>query len=152
MAKRQPQSKGPEERAPERRPDGTFAPGSSGNPGGVPEWVRKVRAQLEEGSPEAADLLKRLVRGEVTEEVVTKAGVMTLPADAKTRAFAAKTMLEFVVPKPKQEIEVTGKNGRAVLLDLKSVSDADIEALERLSATAGAEPPEPEGDSGGEGA
>jgi len=70
---------------PGRRPDGTFAPGFSGNPtGGVPKWVREVRESAGSHTPTA---LARLV---------------TL-LDSKNEAIvleAAKAVLGFAGVKP----------------------------------------------------
>lgn len=41
--------------AAKRRPNGTFAPGTSGNPGGRSPAVKEIRAKLEKGSKKVAD-------------------------------------------------------------------------------------------------
>jgi hypothetical protein len=92
VAKRKPPQSKPAEGSPTRDAKGRLLPGHSGNPGGVPKWVREVRAELEEGSKDAADLLRRVVKDE--------------DAFLGVRVMAAKVILEFSLPKPKVEVKV----------------------------------------------
>lgn len=77
------------------RPEWQFKPGQSGNPGGKPAWLKKVRQSLQGLTPLARKTLRD----------VMKAG-----AD-KDRVAAAKTVLEYTVPKPRQTHRVEGKGG-----------------------------------------
>lgn len=71
---------------PERREDGTFAPGRSPNPGGQAAWLKPIRDELRKGSAEAVTRLRRIVA----------------KGSDKDANIAAKVLLEFAVPKPKQ--------------------------------------------------
>ena len=76
-----------------RGPDGRALPGHAINSGGrVKKWLIPVRKELRAGSVEAAELLRRVIKddGEKTTD----------------RIAAAKTVLDFSVPKPKQTVEV----------------------------------------------
>ena len=92
-----------------RDSQGRLLPGQGSlNPGGQPKWLRTVREALENGSAEAAGYLVRVVAGEETEHVVDKDGAaIEVPLRGKDRIAAAKVILEFTVPKPKQELELS---------------------------------------------
>lgn len=51
------------EQATKRRKNGTFAKGSSGNPGGKPAFVREIRARLEAGAEEVTSAVMEAARG-----------------------------------------------------------------------------------------
>ena len=84
---------------------GRIAPGSESlNPGGLPQWVREVRNALQGGSVEAAEYARSVLK-DASEET-------------KNRLFAAKLVLDFTVPKPKQEVEVSGSGVASPLAGL----------------------------------
>lgn len=75
-----------------RREDGTIASGTP-NPGGIPKWLKGVRDSLKSLTPLAATTLESVMRhGE----------------NDKDRVAAAKVVLEYTVPKPKQTLKVSG--------------------------------------------
>lgn len=77
------------------RPEWQFKPGKSGNPGGKPKWLKAARESLQSLTPLARKTLRQ---------------VMKNGAD-KDKVAAAKTVLEFTVPKPRQTHRVEGKGG-----------------------------------------
>jgi len=87
----------PENRTPaveNRREDGTFGAGNSANPGGQPRWLKSVRESLKTLTPLARDTLQH---------------VMENAAKDSDKVAAAKVVLEFTVPKPKQTHRVEHK-------------------------------------------
>lgn len=76
-------------------PGKPFKKGQSGNPGGKPKWLKAARESLQALTPLARKTLR---------------AVMKNGAD-KDKVAAAKTVLEFTVPKPKQTHRVEGKGG-----------------------------------------
>lgn len=79
-----------------READGTFARGKSPNPGGQAKWLKEVRQSLRDLTPLAAKTLKQ---------------VMEEGAKDSDKTAAAKVVLEYTVPKPKQTHRVEGKGG-----------------------------------------
>ena len=69
-----------------------FKPGQSGNPGGRPKVVHQVRALAQEHSPEAVEILVKIMH------------------DAKeavhARIAASKLILEYAIGRPMQSIEL----------------------------------------------
>lgn len=98
------------------------------NPGGQDKWVKECRERLLAGSVDAADYLVRVIRGE--EKFVTVMGKdaveVTLEVQPKDRINAVKLLFEFVLTKPKQEVEVSSGPG--------AMSEAQREVLARLAA------------------
>lgn len=91
-----------------READGRWKPGVSGNPSGTHRWLQKVRKRLQKGSARAATYLMRVADGKETTYKVTKDGAtVEVELEAKDRIMACKVILEYTVPKPKQELEVT---------------------------------------------
>lgn len=87
---------------------GRFRKGVSGNPGGQPKWLRKLRKDLIAGAPDAAKLLIGLMRGDIKNLVTTEDGtVIEVDPHMKERLKAAELWLAYMVPKPKQEVEAT---------------------------------------------
>lgn len=82
----------PEE--PKRSENGTFAKGTSGNPGGFPKDVAAAQKLLREKNLPAA--LKRIGELLDSENEVVALG-------------AAKLVIDYTVPKPKQEVGVSGE-------------------------------------------
>lgn len=101
--------------APERKPRGRpFPPKTSGNPGGV--------------SKEKRDFLERLT-GEDAGEVY--AGLMDLVRERNPAAVIRAW--EYVVGKPKERVEVTGKDGGPLTtvqrIDVRKLSPSQLEAF-----------------------
>jgi hypothetical protein len=84
----------------ERRDDGTFAGGGSANPGGQAKWLKEIRAGLRSLLPEAKNRLGEIIRS----------------GSDKDSTAAAKVVLEYTVPKPKQTHRVEGKGGDPLAL------------------------------------
>jgi hypothetical protein len=87
-----------------------FKKGQSGNPGGVPKWVKLVRGELEGCSRLGLTKLKQLIeQGVLVFE--REQGPVVVPAEAKDVIKAIELVLSYTLPKPKAELEVTGKDG-----------------------------------------
>lgn len=72
---------------------GRLLPGHTNNPGGrIKKWLAPIKHELRAGSLDALRLLSRIIKddGEKTGD----------------RIMAARTVLEFTIPKPKQTVEV----------------------------------------------
>lgn len=105
------------------------------NNGGVPPEVREVKAALALHGMELVDRLMKLAR--------------------KGNVIAIKTGLEYVLGKPTQSVEVTGKDGGAIrVVDPRKLTDDQLDALDKiLAASAGSDAvADAGGDSSGEGA
>ena len=90
-----------------------FTKGKSGNPGGQPQWVKKVRDSLRALTPLAKKTLRDVMQN----------------GEDKARVAAAKTVLEYTVPKPKQRLKVSGQLSNPV----GELSTEDIQALIRAT-------------------
>lgn len=87
--------------------------GQSGNPGGVPKWVKQVRGELEACSTGGVSKLRQLIeRGVLVFE--REQGPVEVPAEAKDVIKAIELVLSYTLAKPKAELEVTGKDGGPV--------------------------------------
>lgn len=86
---------------PRRNERGQLVPGGGSlNPGGRQKKdVAKALRRLAKGSSAAADYLNRVIAGEETTTVVTKAGAMDIPVPAKDRIAAALGTLKLLLPK-----------------------------------------------------
>lgn len=78
-----------------------FKKGQSGNPGGGPKWLKGVRESLKGLTPLARKTLREVMKGS------EKDG---------DRVAAARVVLEYTVPKPKQTHRVEGKGGDPLAL------------------------------------
>lgn len=113
-----------------------FAPGPNPlrNAGGVPPEVREVKAAL---ALHGMELVKRLMM-----------------LARKGNVVAIKTGLEYVLGKPTQSVEVSGKDGGPIrVVDPRKLTDDQLDALDQiLAASAGADDaPDAGGNPGGEG-
>lgn len=102
-----------------RREDGTFGPGNVSNPGGrnASTVMRKIRADLREGAPDAVKFLRRVINGEESE------------AKISDRVRASEALLSRAVPPPKQSLKVSGQVSNPV----GELSTEDIQALIRAT-------------------
>lgn len=105
------------EQAARRRKNGTFAKGSSGNPGGKPAFVREIRARLEAGADDVT--------------------AVVLEAAKNGDMQAARLILERIVPTVKSVAE-------PVQFDLDN-SDLPASARSILSAVAAGDLPPDQG-------
>jgi hypothetical protein len=116
---------------PEGRP---FPKGKSGNPGGLPAWVREVRELAGKHSKEAIERLVTLMRQK---------------KQLKVAHAAACAILDRAGAKPIQPIAVTDGDGRpAKALDLAKLSDQQLVELEALLTAARTEDEAEEADEG----
>jgi hypothetical protein len=91
-----------------------FMPGKSGNTAGPhPQWLREAKEQLKGLVPLAGRTLKRVM----------------VHGDDKAKVSAAKTVLEYTVPKPKQRLKVSGQLSNPV----GELSIEEIQALIRAT-------------------
>lgn len=102
-----------------RLPDGKWLPGASPNPGGQPAWVKSLRDALRTNCEEGAALGLAVIRGQVVPEL----GLHEPPALAD-RLTAWKYSLQFSVPVPKLEVEVSSPSPA-----LERLRQASTEAL-----------------------
>lgn len=127
MAKRkQPEltkHSGEKSEEPVRRPDGTFAPGSSGCPGGrglaVTRFARLIREESQDGR-ELVLLGFRIIRGEEMQDVVTgKGDVVQVPPSVREKLEAARYLREWGWGKalPASEMTDPEELPEAVLVD-----------------------------------
>lgn len=94
---KKPQNRKPEERA----PDGTFTKGNTGNPGGQPQWRREfAEAFGKRCAPLAEAVLFRVLSGR------GKDGKDDPDITTDHQLRAAEDVLMYVVPRPKQEVDV----------------------------------------------
>lgn len=89
------------------QPIGTPYPkGKSGNPGGQPKWVKKVRDALKKDANVARRLLNRVMRGK---DILGGAEAREVKVSDSVKA--AEVVLKFTLPMPKQTHRVEGKGG-----------------------------------------
>ena len=96
---------------PKRDEKGRILPGQGSlNPSGQPEWVQAIRDQLRSDLPTAAKALREIISGEAECDVILKSGEVARIGPAhKDRVAAVKVLFEFTLPKPKQEVELSGQ-------------------------------------------
>jgi hypothetical protein len=110
-----PQSKNPE--APKRDEKGRLLKGSSGNPGGLSKWQRKLVKALEsKAAPLAADLLVKVLGD--------KEGTYEVAEQLK----AADIALKYTAPRPQQRVDVTS-GGKEVPSPLAGLTPEQLLAL-----------------------
>jgi hypothetical protein len=119
-----------------------FVPGKSGNPGGLPTWVKTLRDSLKELAPKGRQVVDRIFTralntealekiiddGESTPEQVLKAET-ALQNRLALASKANEVVLGFVLPKPKQRVAVSGQLGNP----LGDVPTEEIQALIRAA-------------------
>jgi hypothetical protein len=88
-----------------------FKKGQSGNPGGVPKWVKLVRGELEACSTGGVSRLRQLIEQGVLVYETKQGPPIYKEADAKDIIKAIELVLSYTLAKPKAELEVTGKDG-----------------------------------------
>lgn len=103
-ARKAAQVSGAEHRPPPGKP---FKKGQSGNPGGQPKWVKEVRDLLMEDAAAARKLLRRVIDDEGEE--------------TKERVRASEIVLSYTIPKPKQEMEVSGSVSTLQGIDAETI-------------------------------
>ena len=103
---------------PARDAKGRLLPGHSGNPHGVPKTVLEAQALLRETHlPAAMRRLSELIESD----------------DEQIALGSAKTVLDFTVPKPKQDASVEVKADAGLSSALAQMApDAIVAALKRL--------------------
>lgn len=105
------------------RVSGKFAPGSSGNPGGQPKWLREFRDAFgQRCAPKAEEVLNRIL-DRALDIAVLEAALEDEDVNVRLAAekrisermgqagSAADTVLKYVLPKPTQQVEVTVPQG-----------------------------------------
>lgn len=113
---KKPQNRGHQAKA-GRTPEGRFLPGVSGNPGGRPtEYTDFVKLAREVGSPVAFETLVKRCTAE----------------DDRAAVQAALGILAYAWGRPKQAVELTGKDGGPV--ETVGARDRLVELLERRLA------------------
>lgn len=118
-----------------------FKKGQSGNPGGQPKWVSAIRDELEVCATKGSALLLKVIEGEpvpvvvgmpedtlVDEDGQERRRTILVTPELKDRLKAIELALKYTVPAPKQEFELTGKDGGLVKVT-KEVTEAEVLAL-----------------------
>ena len=140
-----------------RGPGKPFAPGVSGNPLGRPKGSAGLAALINaetNGGHELVTFALKVLRGSpltVTIGEGEDAKIETVVPTVKERLTALDWLGDRGFGKPLQAIELTGADGKAMRVSVTDLTDEELEVFERVGARASTEPPEPEGDSGGEG-
>lgn len=101
-----------------RNPDGTFGKGNSANPGGQPKWVKAARdAMRDELWPLAQRHLRRVLSGEAPRDTTPTEDALYADVTVEDRTTAAKLVVEYTLPKPKQSVsaKVDGDFGGLVV-------------------------------------
>ena len=111
-----------------RKADGKFKPGVSGNPGGLRPGVREIRHKV-------ADLLDAAFKRDDGSDLLIdaiKAGVET--GDAQMTKLAS----EYRWGKPVTMVELSGPDGEPLgsKIDLSKLSDDDVERLQQIASKA----------------
>lgn len=128
MSKKKPQVKQSEVLP--RRPDGTILPGHTANPGGQPRWVAAVRNSLQGiVSDKGVKLLEQVIGGEAIDTVL-EGEVIRMTPELADRLRALDIALAYSIPKPKQQLELSGDPERPLeVVNLKKLSDAEAITL-----------------------
>lgn len=96
-----------------RTAKGTFAPGSSGNPGGRPKGVAaRIREQTNDGEEMIQKFLGTM-RGEELSDVVTSQGIVQIGPSAKEKLDASKWLGDRLWGKAPDRIEISEVEQRA---------------------------------------
>lgn len=96
--------------------------GQSGNPGGRPAVVKKVRALAQQHSEEGIEALVAIGRDRNEKGAV--------------RVAAWKEVLDRGLGKAVQGVEVTGADGAPVRMSLEKLSEADLEKAREIALKA----------------
>lgn len=97
------------------RPAHQFKPGTSGNPGGQPKWVKATRDALRECAPYAARHLARMLGAPATGPESPADAALYAKAGAKDRNAAAELVLRYTLSLPKASLKVQGGGGNVVV-------------------------------------
>lgn len=118
-----------------RNAAGQITKGHTGNPGGQPKWVNEVKSALETCASEGAAFLLSIIRGEATAQVVTREGdVIEVGPSHENRLRAVDIALAYTMPKPKQQVEVSGTI--APRPALQALPDSKYDALTEAALNA----------------
>jgi hypothetical protein len=109
------------------RKAGQFAPGKSGNPGGVPKGTRELRKRVQDALDEAF-----MQDGRDTLIDAIKVGVET--GDSTCMKLAC----EYRYGKPVTMVELSGPDGEPLgsKIDLSKLSNEDVERLQQIASKA----------------
>ena len=106
--------------------------GRSGNPGGQPAWVAKVRAALQSVSENGAKVLDDIVQGRPVDTVVGDEVVQVTPR-VQDRLTAIRIAFDFTLPKPDAEAVADAIRDAGPV----TTREKAIAALEALARQAG---------------
>lgn len=104
-----------------KAPRSAFKPGQSGNPAGRPPVNPDIKEALKAACPRAVQVLTDLMENAISEEVRHKSAV---------------TIVERVLGKVAQPLELTGKDGSAVNIEGRTRVEFDV-SPERLASIVG---------------
>lgn len=100
-----------------------FRPGQSGNADGVPRWVSEARAAIRGRLWDLAQRhLTRVLSGERPADSSEAEDALYLDVSIEDRNAAAKLVMEYSIPKPKQSVGLThsGPEGQplSIVIDM----------------------------------
>jgi hypothetical protein len=102
-----------------------FMPGQSGNPGGLPAWVRRAReAMRDELYPVAQAHLLRVLTGRKPHNARPEDDDMYEGVTIEDRNIAARLVMEYSIPKPKAQVSLRhdGK-GDPVVVEIRTLAE-----------------------------
>lgn len=110
---------------------GRFLPGASGNPKGRPRRIPRWVAEFRRLEPKAMKFVKDVIEGEIA-------------ASTKDRMEAVKLALGYSRGKPRESVELSGKDGGAISIGTSVIGDDPERARRILEILAGVGSPPPE--------
>jgi hypothetical protein len=115
-----------------------FRRGVSGNPGGLPTWVKAVRDSLEDASAEGAALLTSIIRGEEVELLTRDGDVVKVKPSVESRLKAVEIALSYTVPRPSPRNHEAAADAGP---ELRALPTEALEAIEAILDAHAAPPP-----------
>lgn len=117
----------------QRAAGGRWAPGSSGNPGGIGRHVKTLRARIREATRDGEELIElhlKVIRDEITQEVPVKVGeayeLAKVHPSIKDKQSSAGWLADRFWGKAPDKIEISDADERAA--ELRSMARSELVA------------------------